>query len=133
MRAPAVVLAEYVGLLTMRSTDALYAEQDDLWALGEQGRQHTYEDFGHHFRVLAALDADIFATHVRYCVDLFDKRGFPQRWLEDAWRIMAHTIDVELPGDVADLATATMTVGLRAAKPNTDAPVLRAELPPRPA
>ena len=113
-RDPRVVLDERIGLLTWRATEALYAEQPDLWRLGEDGRRATFEDFGHHFRVLAALDADTVASHVRYCVDLFAKRGFPLRWLDDAWRTMEAVLAAELPGDLAATAVDVLRAGVAA-------------------
>ncbi|HEV1998042.1 MAG TPA: hypothetical protein VGR61_07935, partial [Candidatus Dormibacteraeota bacterium] len=66
----------------------LYAEQPQLERMGAKGRAHTVEDFGHHLRALSSLDVERFTDYVRYCMGLFDARGFPQAWLTDAWRHM---------------------------------------------
>ena len=107
------VLVETQGLLTLRATEALYDEQPNLWARGEQGRKHTFDDFGHHFRSLATLDADVFAGHVRYCNELFTSRGFPRTWLTDAWRIMREVLERELPAPVAGQAVEVVQEGVR--------------------
>lgn len=121
-RPPSAVLAEHHGLLTLRATESLYAEQPDLWSMGEAGRERTYEDFGHHIRRLVPLDADLFATHVRYCVDLFTQRGFPQRWLDDAWRVVEATLIAELPAEVATPAVEVLRAGVRAATATPPSP-----------
>ena len=96
-RDPADLLAENVGLLAALATRSLYEEQPDLWRLGEPGRARTHEDFVEHFRALATLDEVVFEAHVRYCEGLFSARGYPKRWLEDAWRHMAAVVAAELP------------------------------------
>lgn len=112
------MLVEHQGLLTLRATEALYEEQPDLWRLGDDGRKHTYDDFGHHFASLTTLDASVFAGHVRYCNDLFSRRGFPLSWLTDAWRIMQDVLERELSPAQAREAIEVVQQG-----------VLRAETP----
>jgi len=112
------VLIEYQGVHTLRATDALYEEQPDLWRLGENGRMHTFDDFAHHFASLTTLDIEVFASHVRFCNDLFSQRGFPLRWLTDAWRIMQQVLERELPPALAQEAIETVRAG-----------VLRSEVP----
>jgi hypothetical protein len=90
------------------ATRRLYAEQPDLWSMGERGRSRTLEDFEHHFRALQALRLEMFEKHVRYCHDLFEERRFPRRWLDDAWRIMDGVLADELPASTADEARAIL-------------------------
>src|SRR5579864_1823173 len=56
------------------------------------GVARVLEYFGHHFRALASLDAGFFLAQSEYCYGLFGRRGFPRRWLDDAWRIMRATV-----------------------------------------
>ena len=100
-RSPEVVLGEAAPMLALLATRGLYAEQPELWKLGERGRANTLQDFNHHFRALLPLNAEAFRSHVRYCEELFEARGFPARWLDDAWRWMAIVIERELPQEVA--------------------------------
>lgn len=116
-RAPQAVLIEAQGLLTLRATERLYDEQPGLWSMGEDGRARTFEDFGHHFRSLSALDHERFAGHVAYCYDLFSRRSFPIAWLEDAWRVMADTLRAELPATVSGAAIAALRAGVAAGRP----------------
>lgn len=81
------VLAETAAHLAYLATEALYAEQPELWDLGERGRFHTLNDFTLHFQAVAS-GRDGFAAHVAYSRELFEDKGFPQRWLADAWRVM---------------------------------------------
>ena len=113
-RDPRVVLGERVGHLTLVATEALYAEQPDLWRMGEEGRRGTFDDFGHHFRVLATLDPESVASHVRYCRNLFTQRGFPLRWLDDAWRTMTTVVRAELPAELASAAVEVLDAGVAA-------------------
>jgi hypothetical protein len=99
-RDPGAVLREAVGYLALLATRRHYDEQPDLWSLGEHGRARTLEDYQHHFRHLAALDARVWDRHLRYCDDLFTQRGFPKRWLHDAWRIMTEVLEAEMPPEV---------------------------------
>jgi hypothetical protein len=103
-RPARVLLAESSGLLSLLATRALYDEQPELWRLGENGRARTLEDFGHHFRALATLQREVFEAHVVYCYELFAARGFPLRWLSDAWRHMEAVIPRELPAAAAEPA-----------------------------
>ena len=96
-RAPEAVLRETAPLMAVLAARGLYAEQPELWQMGERGRERTVEDFGHHFGALVLLDQDIFSAHVKYCEALFQGRGFPQKWLDDAWRWMAIVMERELP------------------------------------
>lgn len=112
-RPPALVLSEAAPALAFQSTNALYDEQPQLWKMGERGRVRTLEDFGHHFQALAALDAAVFADHVAYSRALFQNRGFPLKWLDDAWRIMADTLGRELPPAVAERALQVLRDGSR--------------------
>jgi hypothetical protein len=103
-RPPEIVLAENAPLLALLATRGLYEEQPALWKLGERGRKHTLEDFNHHFRALQTLSVPAFRGHVEYCDNLFDARGYPRTWLQDAWRWMAIVIERELPAPVAERA-----------------------------
>ena len=107
-RDPSVLLQEHVAAMSLLATRALYDEQPELWQLGEHGRARTLEDFGHHFRALAALDERAFEAHVRYCYRLFRARGFPVRWLADAWRHMEPVLRAELPAHAAEPAVALL-------------------------
>ena len=103
-REPRVVLQESLGLLALTATRRLYAEQPALWEMGENGRARTLEDFTHHLRALASLSEDTFRRHVDYCLDLFAQRGFPKKWLDDAWRTIDGVLQDELPPSAADPA-----------------------------
>lgn len=104
IREPAVVLAEATGYLALTATRRLYDEQPDLWRLGEHGRARTLENFTHHLRMLAGLSAEVFGAHVAYCGRLWSSRGFPTRWLDDAWRILDEVLRAELPPRVHEPA-----------------------------
>ncbi|MFN2451429.1 MAG: hypothetical protein ABR541_03660 [Candidatus Dormibacteria bacterium] len=108
-RDPGVVMRESAGLLALVATRRLYEEQPTLWDLGESGRARTLEDFGHHFNSLSLLDAEAFDAHVRYCVRLFTARGFPLRWLDDAWRVMTLVMPAHLPSPVANMASSIVS------------------------
>ena len=103
-RPPATVLHEALGLLALTATRRLYAEQPELWELGEHGRARTLEDFTHHLRMLATLSEDAFRGHVEYCERLFEQRNFPRKWLEDAWRILDDVLRDEVPASAGDPA-----------------------------
>lgn len=103
-RAPRVILEEMTPMLSILATRRLYREQPELWGLGDTGRARTIEDFNHHFTALTALDAGVFRAHVRYCRELFSSRGYPEKWLDDAWRWMGQVMREELPLHVADEA-----------------------------
>lgn len=107
-RGPSVLLAETAPMLSILATRGLYEEQPELWKLGERGRARTVEDFNHHFRALQLLHATAFRGHVEYCEKLFAARGFPRKWLDDAWRWMAIVIERELPRPVAEPALAIL-------------------------
>ena len=107
-RAPTAVLEELAPMLALLATRSLYEEQPDLWKLGEDGRARTLEDFTHHFRALQELSEPAFRAHVQYCEDLFSARGFPHRWLEDAWRWMEVVIEREVPKPIAQEALSVL-------------------------
>jgi hypothetical protein len=107
-REPAVVLAEVAPMLSLLATRRLYEEQPELWKLGERGRAHTLADFNHHFEALVTLSVPTFRRHVAYCEQLFTDRGFPHKWLEDAWRFMAVVVEQELPPLVSEPALAIL-------------------------
>lgn len=107
-RDPRIVLGESVGALALVATNRLYAEQPELWKLGEHGRARTLEDFTHHLRQLSGLSAEVFAGHVDYCHRLWTSRGFPQKWLDDAWRIIDEVLRSELPPAVHEPAVALL-------------------------
>jgi hypothetical protein len=88
---------ESMGWLAVMATARTYADQPGLWHLGEEGRARTIEDFGHHLR--AALAGDLpWREHVRYSLQLFDARGFPQRWLREAFATLSAVL-LETFGD----------------------------------
>lgn len=107
-RPARVVLGEMVGYLALVATRRHYAEQPDLWRLGEHGRARTREDYEHHFRALVNLDEPTWRRHVDYCERLFAQRGYPRRWLLDAWRVMDDTLRAEVNAEVADEALALL-------------------------
>ena len=115
-RAPKAVLAELAPMLSILATRGLYEERPELWTMGERGRAHTLEDFNHHFRALQLLNAPSFRGHVEYCEKLFAARGFPQQWLDDAWRRMAIVIERELPPEAAEPALAVLRETLAASR-----------------
>jgi len=86
-REPDVVIREAAPHLAFLATESMYADQPDLWDLGEKGRHHTLNDFTLHFQAVAT-GKDAFRSHVDYCYDLFRDRGFPRQWLDDAWTYM---------------------------------------------
>ena len=102
-------------MLALLATQELYEEQPELWEMGEHGRARTLEDFGHHFLALAALDETAFVAHVDYCIKLFEGRGLPLRWLDDAWRVMAHVAASHLPPEVAVRAATILSACTRSA------------------
>jgi hypothetical protein len=108
-RAPEVVLAERAEHMAYLATELIYERQPELWEMGENGRARTHEDFGHHFRALAR-GVDAFRAHVDYCYDLFTGRGFPHRWLDDAWAIMEEICRETLSASTADVALETLSV-----------------------
>lgn len=102
-RDPELVLAEAAGHLAYLSTQAIYAEQPELWELGEHGRHHTHNDFVLHFGALAQ-GPDAFKAHMNYTQTLFRERGFPREWLSDALRIMKVVCSKHLEPRVATAA-----------------------------
>jgi len=111
-RSPQAVLSETAPMLSLIATRHLYAEQPELWKLGERGRAHTIEDFNHHFHALTPLQPSVFRTHVAYCKEMFESRGFPLTWLSDAWRWMERVIVDELPPHVAEPALHVLRSGI---------------------
>lgn len=107
-RDPRIVLREAVGALALVATNRLYDEQPELWNLGEHGRARTLEDFTHHLRLLSGLSAEVFAGHVDHCNRLWASRGFPPKWLDDAWRILDEVLRNELPASVQEPAVALL-------------------------
>lgn len=90
-RADTAWLSESVGWLALMATRDTYRADPWLWRLGEDGRARTTEDFTHHLR--AALAGDLqWREHVRYSLTLFDARGFPQRWLTDAFVTLSDVV-----------------------------------------
>lgn len=112
-REPAAVLDEAVGYLALVATRRLYDEQPELWKLGEHGRARTLEDFTHHLRMLSGLSPTVFATHVAYCEGLWKARNFPQKWLDDAWRILDDVLRDELPPRVHEPARELLRTATR--------------------
>ena len=108
-RSPGVVLGERSQHLAFLATERTYERQPELWEMGEYGRARTLEDFGHHFRALAH-GPSAFEAHVRYCYDLFSKRGFPLRWLDDAWLTMKEICTEELEGETLSTALDTLKI-----------------------
>jgi len=128
-RSTGDIVAENVGLLATLATRALYAEQPELWQLGEYGRARTLEDFTHHFRALAPMDEFVFEAHVRYCEGLFAARGYPHEWLEDAWRHMALVVGTELPDDAAREVLQVLNGAVRSASEQNVRNVGSADVP----
>lgn len=87
----------FLALLATRDT---YAAEPRLWELGEYGRARTIEDFEHHLRAAAGTQRQ-WDKHLAYCLDLFDQRGFPFRWLTDAFATLSRVLADHLPEDVA--------------------------------
>jgi hypothetical protein len=114
-RRPGDILHERAPALALTARQLLYEEQPELSRLGENGRARTLEDFAHHFRALATMDATIVAAHVRYCEELFALRQFPQQWLTDAWRFMEMTITRDIPS-LAGEVTSVLRAGVAAAR-----------------
>ena len=95
-------IRESMGWLALLATRRTYAAQPDLWRLGEQGRARTIEDFTHHLR--SALGGDThWRSHLDYSVRLFDARGFPQRWLLDAFVTLREVLADTFPAEVTEV------------------------------
>lgn len=98
-RDPQAWLTESIGWLALMATRRTYRADPGLWRLGEHGRARTVEDFSHHLR--AALGGeDLWHRHLEYCIKLFDARGFPQRWLYDAFSTLRGVLADSFPADV---------------------------------
>lgn len=90
-RAEDAWIRESVPWLSLMAARDTYAEQPELWRLGEEGRARTIEDFSHHLR--AALAGELlWREHLQYSLTLFDSRGFPQRWLRDAFATLSDVL-----------------------------------------
>jgi hypothetical protein len=100
-------LLESVGWLSLEATRRSYEADPGLWRLGEYGRARTIEDYGHHLRAVVHADERTWHDYVRYCMTLFDARGFPQRWLTEAFAtlsaILAEALPEHLTADVRRL------------------------------
>ncbi|MGI8609657.1 MAG: hypothetical protein ACR2MY_10600 [Candidatus Dormibacteria bacterium] len=95
------VLFNAAPALAELATQRLYAEQPQLERMGVSGREHTVEG--------------------RFCVGLFDARGFPQKWLTDAWRHIEAIITDEMEAAIAVPAVAVLSSGLAAASTHGEA------------
>lgn len=103
-------LSESTGWLALLATRETYDAQPQLWELGEYGRARTIEDFTHHLR--AAIDGGrAWRAHLQYCVTLFSQRGFPGRWLTDAFVTLDEVLERELPADVTEGVRAVLRTG----------------------
>lgn len=104
------LLDETLPLVALLATRDTYLAQPSLWELGEQGRARTMEDFGHHLRAARSSDR-LWRSHVAYCLELFDARGFPQRWLTDAFATLSRVLAENLPDDVTAEARGRLDAG----------------------
>lgn len=95
-RAPEAWLDECRPVIALLATRDTYAAQPSLWKLGEYGRARTIEDFEHHLRAAAGSEAQ-WRAHVAYCLELFTARGFPFRWLTDAFGTLSRLLGEQLP------------------------------------
>ena len=104
-RDDATWLLESKDWLALMATTRTYAEHPGLWRLGEEGRARTVEDFTHHLRAAVAGELQ-WREHLRYSLALFDARGFPQRWLRDAFptlsAVLAEAFGDEIGADVRE-------------------------------
>lgn len=107
-RPPSVVLREAAAHLAFLATERHYAEQPGLWERGEHARARTLEDYGHHFTHLATLRAETWQRHLDYCAEIWRSRGFPQAWLDDAFRIMGDVLRAGLDAETAEPALALL-------------------------
>ena len=85
-------IRESIGWLSLLAARDTYARQPELWRLGEDGRARTIEDFSHHLRAALAGEA-LWRQHLEYSLKLFDARGFPQRWLREAFGTLSEVLD----------------------------------------
>ena len=98
-RSPSAWLSESLSFLALLATRDTYAAQPRLWELGEHGRARTIEDFEHHLRAAMTSDRQ-WDDHLAYCVSLFAQRGFPLRWLTDAFATLERVLAENLPADI---------------------------------
>ena len=106
-----------MGWLALLATRRTYVADPGLWRLGEQGRARTIEDFTHHLRSALGGDAH-WRSHLDYSMRLFDARGFPQRWLLDAFVTLQEVLADSFPAEVTEVVRRRLE----------DAPALLAEL-----
>lgn len=92
-------LRESLPFLALLATRDTYAAEPSLWKLGEHGRARTIEDFEHHLRAAMGTDAGWHA-HLAYCLELFEARGYPHRWLTGAFATLSRVLVENLPSDV---------------------------------
>ena len=84
-------LSESLETLALLATRRTYEADPGLWRLGEYGRARTLEDFTHHLRAALGNEA-LWTKHLAYSLELFDARGFPQRWLTDAFATLRDVV-----------------------------------------
>ena len=123
-RPAAAWLAESRGFLALLATRDTYIAQPALWELGEYGRARTLEDFTHHLHAAGGTQQQ-WDHYLAYCLSLFDQRGFPFRWLTDAFATLARLLAENLPESVAGdmrarLAAAPAALAALAAKRGID-------------
>ena len=92
-------LSESRGFLALLATRDTYAAQPGLWDLGEYGRARTIEDFEHHLKA-AGTTGRQWEEYLAYCFELFERRGFPFRWLTDAFATLSRVLRENLPDEV---------------------------------
>ena len=109
-RPAAAWLKESLSLLALIATRDTYAAQPALWDLGENGRARTIEDFEHHLRAAMGTERQ-WHDHLAYCLSLFSQRGFPMRWLTEAFVTLDRVIAENLPADVAAEICARLAQG----------------------
>ena len=98
-RTPHDWLDESLQALALLATRRTYQREPALWRLGEHGRARTVEDFTHHLR--AGLGSEsLWRKHVGYSLELFDARGFPQRWLLEAFATLRDVVVESFPAEV---------------------------------
>ena len=109
-RAPRAWLDECRSVVALLATRDTYASQPQLWELGEHGRARTIEDFEHHLRAAGGSERQ-WRDHVAYCLTLFDARGFPFRWLTDAFATLSRVLDEQFPADITGEVRANLDAG----------------------
>ena len=92
-------LSESLESLALLATRRTYEADPSLWRLGEHGRARTLEDFTHHLRAALGNEA-LWIKHVAYSLELFDARGFPQRWLTEAFETLRAVLVDSFPDEV---------------------------------